>query len=82
MGCGQSSVAVSESVAPAKRRQSVVLPPPDIPMNVGSNVKFHPPPNSKVIVIFGRLLSSLDETSDDLFHLQPTTPLYRWSRLW
>lgn len=56
MGCGQSSPAVSDSTVPhgKKRRQSVVLPPPDIPLTLGSNVKFQPPPNSKIIVIIGK----------------------------
>lgn len=59
MGCGPSSPAVSESTVPdsKKRRQSVVLPPPDIPINLGSNVKFQPPPNSKIIVIIGKCIS-------------------------
>ena len=54
MGCGQSSGAADAGSAHEKRRQSVVLPPPDIPMSVGSNVRFLPPPNSKIFVIFGK----------------------------
>lgn len=64
MGCGPSSPAVSESTVPdsKKRRQSVVLPPPDIPINLGSNVKFQPPPNSKIVVIIGKCIRK-DSTS-------------------
>ena len=56
MGCGQSSSSPvkDNSGEPPKRRQSVVQPPPVIPINVGSNVKFQPPPHSKVIVVLGR----------------------------
>ena len=53
MGCGQSSTAVKESSSGIQRRQSVILPPPDIPMNIGNNVKFQLPPHSKIIVIIG-----------------------------
>ena len=57
MGCGQSRPAVKEDTEPEKkkRRQSVVaVPPPNIAMNIGSNVKIQPPPHSKIFVIFGK----------------------------
>ena len=54
MGCGQSTTAVSDGSGPGEsRRQSVILPPPEIPVNIGANVKFHPPPATKVFVIIG-----------------------------
>lgn len=59
MGCGQSSTAVKEDSGEIKRRQSVILPPPDIPMNIGNNVKFQPPPHSKVIVIIGTTFKNI-----------------------
>ena len=59
MGCSQSSSsAVEEGIKEvAKRRQSVVEPPPVIQVNVGSNVKFQPPPHTKIVAILGKLLS-------------------------
>jgi hypothetical protein len=55
MGCSQSSSsAVEEGIKEvAKRRQSVVEPPPVIQVNVGSNVKFQPPPHTKIVAILG-----------------------------
>ncbi len=59
MGCGGSRPAVEttgkESTATRKtRKQSVFLPSvPEVPVTVGSAVQFQPPPNTKIIFIFG-----------------------------